>query len=457
MNLNYSRVCLLSFLISLTFFPDAAAVTAETAAVVVKTVVLNKSALVDLENPARFIMIADKDIIFVPDPLKRKELLISGKKIGSTDLVVWEENIDKPTFFEINVVGDANMIEAKIRQYTPHDAIKVQYAEDTVILSGKVENELTKRKAEEIAKAYATKVLNQITIDAPLQVLLQVKVAQVDKSSLKRLGTSTVVKGTQAEGFSNSVGAPNTATTTTTTGGTTTTSSASMTPGISGNGPGLGSFNPLDAFQLGVSYFPGGIGAVLQALSSKGVAKVLAEPNLLVKSGQEGNFFAGSKIPYSVLVSQAGAANIQINWEKVGIRIVFKPEVLENGLIHLKIDPAEVSSIAGTLAANGYPTIDTRDVRTSVELRSGESLVLAGLLQDEEVKTMSKIPILGDIPILGALFRTTQNDITQKELVFVITPKIMHPTPEGVATLLPTERELTLQEGKELEWMPSWK
>jgi pilus assembly protein CpaC len=208
---------------------------------------------------------------------------------------------------------------------------------------------------------------------------------------------------------------------------------------------------------LGVSYFPGGIGAVLQALSSKGVAKVLAEPNLLVKSGQEGNFFAGSKIPYSVLVSQAGAANIQINWEKVGIRIVFKPEVLENGLIHLKIDPAEVSSIAGTLAANGYPTIDTRDVRTSVELRSGESLVLAGLLQDEEVKTMSKIPILGDIPILGALFRTTQNDITQKELVFVITPKIMHPTPEGVATLLPTERELTLQEGKELEWMPSWK
>ena len=325
MNLCHLRICLLSIQISFPLLANAGAVTPGVpTTVVVKTVVVNKSALLDLENPARYLMIADKDIIYLPDPLKRKQLLISGKKIGSTDLIVWEENIDKPTFFEIHVVDDQDIIEAKIREYAPHaaikvqyarddtvilwgtaaneltikkaeeiakgyrvkvlnritidtpsqvpvvediieakireyapsDTIKVQYARDTVVLSGTVTNELTGRKAEEIAKAYAAKVLNHITIDTPLQVLLQVKVAQVDKTSLKRLGISAIVKGTKAEGFSNIVGAPTTATTTSTSGGATTTSSVNGTPGINGNGPGLGSFNPLDAFQVGVSYFP---------------------------------------------------------------------------------------------------------------------------------------------------------------------------------------------------------
>jgi pilus assembly protein CpaC len=127
---------------------------------------------------------------------------------------------------------------------------------------------------------------------------------------------------------------------------------------------------------------------------------------------------------------------------------------MENGLISLKIDPAEVSSIAGTLAVNGYPIIDTRDVRTSVELRDGESLVLAGLLQEEQIKTMSKIPLLGDIPVLGALFRSTQNDIKEKELVFFITPQIVQPNAPGVETILPTDQELDPDEAKELNWMP---
>jgi pilus assembly protein CpaC len=315
-----------------------------------------------------------------------------------------------------------------------------------------VSNELTAKKAEEIAKSYAAKVLNYITIDSPLQVLLQVKVAQVDKTSLKKLGISAIVKGTKAEGFTNLVGAPKSTTTSSSSGGTDTITNGST--GITGTGPGLGSFDPLDAFSAGVSYFPAGIGTVLQALTTKGLAKILAEPNLLVKSGEEGNFLAGSRIPYSVVISTGGAATTSIVFETVGIKLKFKPEGKENGVIALKIDPAEVSSIAGTLAVNGYPIIDTRDVRTSVELRDGESLVLAGLLQDEQIKSMSKIPMLGDIPILGALFRSTQNDIKEKELVFFITPQIIKPTPPGMETELPTDQELDPDEAKELDWMP---
>ena len=450
MNFHYLRILMLSVQMTFLLLLNAGTVLGG----VPTTVVVNKSVLLTLKSPARLVTITDPEIIAIPDPSQRKQLLINGKKIGSTNLIVWEENVEKPTFFDVQVVGDRDIIESQIKEYAPNDNIAVQYARDTVILSGTAKNEQTVKKAEDIAKAYAAKVLNHIAIDAPQQVLLQVKVAQVDKTSLKKLGISFLVKGATAEGFSNLVGAPSSATTTTTSGGTTTSSSFSGTPGIAGSGTGIGSFNPLDVFQAGVSYFPGGIGAVLQALSTKGLAKILAEPNLMVKSGQEGNFFAGSEIPYSVLVSTGGASTSSIIFKSVGVKVVFKPEVLENGLISLKIDPAEVSSIAGTLAVNGYPIIDTRDVRTSVELKDGESLVLAGLLQEETIKNMSKIPLLGDIPILGALFRSTQNDLTEKELVFFITPKIVRPTAPGVPTLLPTDQELTPDEEQEFHWMP---
>lgn len=421
------------------------------AAGVPTTVVVNKSVVLNLKNPARYVTIADKEIIDVPDPLRRNQLLINGKKIGATSLIVWEENANKPIFFDVQVVGDHEAIQTQINEYSPRDSIRVEYAMDTVILSGKVANEITSKKAEEIAKAYAAKVLNHIGLDEPLQVLLQVKVAQVDKTSLKNLGISAVVKGNTAEGFSNLVGAP-ASVSTTSAAGTSIVTNGIM--GIAGSGPGLGSFDPLDPFSIGVSYFPAGVGVVLQALTTKGLAKILAEPNLLVKSGQEGNFLAGSRIPYSVVISTGGAATTSIIFETVGIKVRFKPEVMENGLINLKIDPAEVSSVAGTLAVNGYPIIDTRDVRTSVELRDGESLILAGLLQEEQIKTMSKIPILGDIPILGALFRSTQSDIREKDLVFFITPKIVKPATPGTAAPLPTDRQPDPTEERELDWIP---
>jgi pilus assembly protein CpaC len=196
---------------------------------------------------------------------------------------------------------------------------------------------------------------------------------------------------------------------------------------------------------------------VIQALASKDLAKILAEPNLLVKSGNKGEFNAGSKIPYQVLVSTGGSATTSIVWQDVGVKLVFAPEVLDNGLIRLKIEPAEVSSLGGTLQANGYPIINTRNVSTSAELRDGESLVLAGLLQESEIRTMSKVPFLGDIPILGALFRSTDKELTETELVFFITPKLITAMAPGVKPDLPTDRHPTPEEEKEYKWMPSVK
>ncbi len=192
---------------------------------------------------------------------------------------------------------------------------------------------------------------------------------------------------------------------------------------------------------------------MIQALTTKNLAKILAEPNLLVKSGQKGEFLAGSKIPYNVLISTGGAATSSIVFETVGIKLNFAPIVLENGNIALNIDPAEVSSISGTLQVNGYPVIDTRTIKTFAELKDGESLVLAGLLDEEHIKTMSKVPLLGDIPILGALFRSTQDDLKEKELVFFITPKIVKAMTPDTKFELPTDKS-TKDLEKELKWMP---
>lgn len=348
-------------------------------------VVINKSILVNLKNPAERVSIANPaiaDMILISP----RQIQLIGQALGSTSLIVWEKGGEKPLFFDVNVTGNTG-------------------------------------------------------IDDSQQVLLQVKVAQVDKSAMKDLGVSFMVKGKKAEGFSNIIGAPD--------GGLGSELAKAVTTSI-------GSFDPLtDSYTMGITHAGSGITAVLKALADKNMAKILAEPNLLVKSGQKGNFLAGSKIPYNIVTSTGGTATTTIVFVDVGVKLNFAPEIMDNGTIHLKIDPAEVSSIQGVLEANGYPIIDTREVRTSVELKDGESLILAGLLQEETIKSLSKVPLLGDIPILGALFRSTQDDKTEKELVFFITPKLVTPEAPGTRVELPTDKKLTPEQEKEFQWIPT--
>jgi pilus assembly protein CpaC len=472
MKIGWKRATALFTVISILIFASAAL--AAPAAVPVH-VIVNKGTIITIKEPSKRVSLSNPDIAEM-NLISPREILINGKKVGTTTLIVWDTS-GKVTFFDVMVMGDFELLEQQIKETAPNDDVKVELANDTIVLSGTAANQGTIKKIIQLAQAYAVssevttttkysagltttetstsgKVLNHIMIKDPQQVILQVKVAQVNKTNLQKLGISWIAKGGSAEGFSNLIGAPVSTNTTTFSGGTTNVSSSSPNPGIAGNAPGLGSFDPLDAFQLGVSYFPAGIGVVINALATKNLAKILAEPNLVVNSGQKGEFLAGSKIPYNVLVSTGGQTTPTITFVDVGIKLNFAPEVLENGVINLKIDPAEVSNIAGTLQVNGYPIIETRQVSTSAQLREGESLVLAGLLRDETIKSLSKIPMLGDIPILGALFRTTNDDIETKELVFFITPKLVKPIPEGTRVELPGEKPLTPEEQKEFEWIP---
>ena len=454
------------------------------AAGVTTEVTVNKSVLLNLQKPSERVSIATPSIaeLIVISPT---QLQINGTRIGSTSLIVWEKG-GKTSFFDIRVKGDISLLERQIREIAPNDSITVDFANDTIVLAGKAANDQTIGKVVQIASAYAAKesndtgnsgqsaiqllpmygngaanepehkenepklkVLNHILVDDPQQVLLEVKVAQVDKNALKSLGISVLVKGTSGEGFSNLVGAPDSGPTLANRDGI-----KNDTPGIAGSFPWMGAISPLATYQLGGSLFKTGLGGVLKALVTKNLAKMLAEPNLLVKSGQEGKFLAGSKIPISVVSGVGAISGTSIQFIDVGVKLKFKPVVMENGLISLKIDPAEVSSISGTLAVNGYPIIDTREIRTDVQLKDGESLILGGLLTEETIKTMSKIPLLGDIPILGALFRSTQDDLKLKELVFFITPRIAKANAPGSKQELPTDKPLTPEQEKEFKWIP---
>lgn len=414
---------------------------------------VNKSALLNLKKPAERVSVANPAIADVV-LISPRQLQLNGLAIGSTTMIIWEKGVEKPSFFDISVVGDMTLLESKIKELGPGNSVNIDVEKDAVVLSGKAVNEQTVEKIVQIAQIYFPKVINHIRIDEPQQVLLEVKVAQVDKSALKRLGISGLLKGTTAEGYYNTITAPG--------GGIAGTVGALATaPGATtGTTQGVGSITPLDPYQIGVSYFPAGLGVVIQALANKNLAKVLAEPNLLVKSGQKGAFLAGSKIPYPIVTSTGGTATTSIVFVDVGVKLNFAPKVQENGMIALKIDPAEVSSLTGQ-TVSGYPVIDAREVRTDVELKEGESLVLAGLLQEDQIKRMSKIPILGDIPILGALFRSTTADLREKELVFFITPKIVKPTPPGTKTEMPTDKlplpgveKLLPKQESELNWVP---
>lgn len=428
---------------------------------IVTEVGLNKSILIDVKTPIERVSIANPAIADVT-VISPNQLMILGKAFGSTSLIIWQKG-EKPRFHEVKVIPDIKEIQERIKAIAPKEDVIVSYANDYVLLSGTVSNEQMINKIIAIASAYAKegtpikttkysagltetvetpafKVLNYLTLKEAQQVLLEVRVAAIDKGKLKELGLSSFIEGTffgggNQHGFIAFPGA------------------TVVDDGINAR------FQSFDVAnlkpQIGVTHFPSGASVFLRALESKDLAKILAEPNLIVRSGEKGNFHAGRKVPVQVVTGTPPTPSIE--YRDVGIRLNFAPEVLDTGVIRLKIDPAEVSNIVRFITTDQgliAPEIEARTVITSVDLRDGESLILAGLLSEEMKKNVDKIPLLGDIPILGALFRSTKDEIEKRELAFFITPRLVKPIAPGIKPELPGEKPLTPKEEKEFQWIP---
>jgi pilus assembly protein CpaC len=251
------------------------------------------------------------------------------------------------------------------------------------------------------------------------QILLKVRFASIDRTREKQLGINIF-----STGFGNTVGSIT----------TNQYSAPSVTPVTGGGSPTIGSVNPLNLF----AFYPGlNLGATIEALEQKGLAEVLAEPNVMAKNGHQASFLAGGQYPYPVAQSGAtggAAAPITIQYKEYGVLLAFLPTITNRGTIRLQVAP-EVSALDYANAVNiggaTVPALTVRRVKTEVELADGQSFVIGGLLDNRETDNFEKIPFLGDIPILGKFFQSMQRTKSNTELIVIVTPQIVNPIDAG--------------------------
>ena len=387
---------------------------------------MNRAVVVEAENPFAELSIANPGIADI-STLSDRTIYVLGKAPGRTTLTLLGPDGRLITNVEVQVTPDIAEFKERLRQILPGEAIEVRTANDGIVLSGVVSSITKLDRALDLANRYAPqRVSNLMVVGGTQQVMLKVRFAEVQRTVLKSLsaGLSIVEAGTDA---AVSVAA----------------GTANLVDGTSPGAPGSSvlNLNSASAGQFGLGFDIGsvGFGVLLEALETKDLVRTLAEPNLVALSGQEASFLAGGEFP---VPSVGDEGTITVEFRPFGIELNFVPRVVDGNRINLELSAA-VSAVDGTtVVSNGGFSINgfsRRETNTTVEMLDGQSFAIAGLLQDDFSDAASQVPWLGDIPILGALFRSSTFQRSQSELVVIITPHLVTPT-RGEALALPTDR-----------------
>jgi len=393
------------------------------------TVAVGKSVLLDCAHTVQRVAVGMGDIAAVT-AISPTEIMINGKMPGETSLIIWEVGGARQ-FFNVTVraslTASNDHLEAvrrEIRTELPGQVLKISSENGAIFLRGTVKDLSSSDRAVKIA-ASAGKVVNLLNVEVPQadpQILLKVRFASVDRSKSKQLGINL-----ESLGLGN------------TTGSISTGQFSAPTVSSSSSGSSVTVTNPLNLLVENPGNLP--IAFNVQALETKGVVEVLAEPNLMAANGKQASFLAGGEYPFPVAQGSAGTTTITIMFKEYGVRLNFIPTITPRGTIRLQVAP-EVSSLDFTNAVeiSGFevPAISTRKVNTEVELSSGQSFVIGGLLDNRETETFEKIPFLGSIPVLGRFFQSMSKNKTNTELIVIVTPEIVAPIAAGAA--LPTLR-----------------
>jgi pilus assembly protein CpaC len=359
--------------------------------------------------------------------LSPTQVLINGKTPGGVSLVFWDDT-EHSRVYDLSVDLDIAGLSQRLREVFPEEPVRVEAVKDVVTIAGRVSSKDVADRIYLLAVAAIPKVVNLLEVPTRPQrgeILLEVKFAEVDRSALSQFGFTFV-------------SLPGTTTRTLAVIGTEQFGPLqlqSLQAGASGAGANNLSQTTLtlsDLLNVFVFRPDVNLGATIRALQQKNLLQILAEPNLLTETGKEANFLAGGEFPFPVI--QGGAAGtvptVSVQFKEFGVRLNFTPELTEDGLIHLKVRP-EVSALDFTnaLTISGFfiPALSTRRVETQVELRDGQSFAIAGLVDDRVTRVTNKVPGLGDIPILGELFRSRALNKTKTELLVLVTPRIVHP------------------------------
>lgn len=436
MNLHRTTKAAL-FGLALALAATPGALTAETLKVVhgatksALSVSMNRAVVVESDTPFAELSIANPAIADI-STLSEKTMYVLGKAPGRTTLTLLAADGTLITNVEVRVTPDIAEFKERLRQILPGEPIEVRTANDGIVLSGTVSSTIALDSALDLAKRYAPdRVSNLMNVGGTQQVMLKVQFAEMQRSVTKNLSASLGLGGSLT-GTGLGIGA------------TMGTGMLSTGPSFSGSTIGNPAGAPSTNDRHGTFGFGIGTSALqfqvmIEALEDKGMVRTLAEPNLVALSGQQASFLAGGEYPIPVTDDKG---RISVEYKPFGVQLNFTPRVVDNDIINLQLN-ASVSALDssqsfgnGTISVNAFKK---RETSTTVEMRDGQSFAIAGLLQDDFRDLNGQVPFLGDIPVLGALFRSTDYQRAQSELVIIITPHLVSPT-RGEALSLPTDR-----------------
>jgi pilus assembly protein CpaC len=389
---------------------------------------VGRSTIVEPGSPVMRVSLTSADIADVV-VTSSSQLLLNGKTVGTTSMFVWDR-AGVVRRFEIIVQRDVARLSEQLKDLFPTETIDVRSNGTKIVLAGKVSSKAVIDNAISLAGGFVEKkedvvslLQQQDSTGAGNQVLLRVRFAEVSRSAMRELGAAYF-----ADGYKDKFGRI--------------TTQQFPAPNFDQSGMVFSDFLNLFFFDA-----KNKLGAVVKALQTKGLIQVLAEPNLVAESGKEASFLAGGEYPYPVPQGSGNGTTITIQFKEYGVRLNFLP-VVNGNRVHLKVRP-EVSTLdfANALVVSGFriPAITTRRTETEIELDNNQTFAIAGLLNNSVTSTLSKIPGIGDIPILGLLFQSKAAQKDQTELVVMITPEILSRGSSGVTPALPRTPEHYLE------------
>lgn len=377
---------------------------------------INKSQVLKVDQPFTELLIGNPEIADVV-ALTNQSVYVLGKQLGTTNLTIYGAKRRLLAVLDLVVSYDVESLKAKLHDVLPGEAIEVRTVNGGILLSGKVSNEISLSESLAIAEHYAPKsVTNAMSVQGSQQVMLQVKFAEVSRNVVRELGIGHDLAVAGDIGF-NLI-------------------TSSALPLALGTAP----------FGIaGVSASPSNVdlATTFQTLEQNGLVRTLAEPNLIALSGDTASFLAGGEFPIPVAQDDN---TITIEFKEFGVSLSFTPTVIGTDLINLVVAP-EVSRIDPTVSISTgdvfgveIPGLSTRRAKTTIELRDGQSFAIAGLLQGNYQNTISGVPWLADIPILGLLFRSTGFQRNETELVILVTPRLVKPAQSIAELSTPVDR-----------------
>jgi pilus assembly protein CpaC len=385
-------------------------------------VMVGKSLLINTTEQLKRISVTDPAIAYA-QVITPTQILVHGKTPGEVSLLIWDE-LERSRSFDLRVDVDVSACADEEHRVFPDEQITVTPSRAAIVLSGHVSTEDVAKRAGELASAYSPKVVNVLTFGpvGSQEVLLQVKFAEVDRTALSQIGINFV-----SNGSANTIG-------TLTTGQYGGFGPQTLSQSNVGGAPPTPSTQTINNVLNLFLFRPDiNFGAVIEALQTRNLLQILAEPNLIAVNGKEASFLAGGQFPFPIVQPGAGFTAVTISFKEFGVKLQFTPVIMPNGNIHLKVAP-EVSTLdfADALTISGFtvPALSTRKAETEFELQDGQSFVIAGLMDNRVTDIYNKIPGLGDIPILGAFFRSKSLQKSNSELMVLCTVKRVSPNSE---------------------------